>query len=322
MIVFITTRGHGYTIDPLVRGLFDFDLPKVRTANYEDLFRARNVPAATYVFTDIERLSPAELHLAADLYRGFGEAGLVRLNNPAAVLGRYELLRALHRNGFNPFNAYRADDQPRPARFPVILRQEFDHKRPMSELLQSQDELDHWLAKARDEGVPLRGWLVIEFCAEPIAPGMWAIYGTFRIGDAMHLDHGVVENTWCAKYGTAGLATEDVIRAMRKSIETNEFTDTIRPAFEVGGIEYGRADHAPVGGRHLVYEINTNPTIRGPRVSRSPIYTEALTFSRERFAKLLWRIDSGDGRKIPVPRSDRLKQYRRRNFWTRSPIRP
>src|SRR5688572_7843135 len=130
MIVFITTRGHGYTVDPLHDGSFDFDVPKVRTATYEALFRARKVPSATYIFSDIERLTPAELHLAADLYRGFGEAGLTRLNDPAKVMSRFELLRALHRSGINPFNVHRADDDPRPARFPVILRRGFDHRLP------------------------------------------------------------------------------------------------------------------------------------------------------------------------------------------------
>lgn len=322
MIVFITTRGHGDTVAPLVDGQFEFKTPKVGVATYDQLFRARKAAAATYIFSDIERLQPMELRLAADLYRALGEAGLTRLNNPAIAMSRYELLRALRRADFNPFDAYRAEDRPRPARFPVILRREFDHRPPLTQLIESQSELDQRLANARNDGVPLRGWLVIEFCAEPIAPGMWRQFGTFRIGAAMHVDHAVVEDSWCAKHGTAGLATEDIILDIRKSIETNEFAGAIRPAFEIGEIEYGRADHATVGGRPVVYEINTNPTIRGPRTTLSPIYTEALAFSRERFAKLLWNIDSGDGRKVAVPRGRLREQYRRRNFWTRPPFRP
>ena len=322
MIVFITTRGHGDTVAPLVNQQFGFKTPKVRIAAYDQLFRARKAAAATYIFSDIERLQPIELRLAADLYRALGEAGLARLNNPAIAMGRYELLRALRRADFNPFNAYRAEDQPRPARFPVILRREFDHRPPMRQLVETQSELDQWLANARKEGMPLRGWLVIEFCAEPIGPGMWRQFGTFRIGDRMHVDHGVVEDSWCAKRGTAGLASEEIILGTRKSIETNEFADAIRPAFEIGGIEYGRADHATVGGRQVVYEINTNPTIGRPRATRSPIYTEALAFARRRFAKLLWDIDSGDGRKVAFPRGRLLELYRRKDFWTRPPIRP
>lgn len=322
MIVFITTRGHDYTVAPLMDGTFDFGVPKVRAVTYDKLFRARKTPSATYVFTDFERLSPAELRLAADLYQGFGEAGLRRLNDPARVMGRYQLLRALHRTGFNPFTAYRADDEPRPSRFPVFLRREFDHELPQRKLIEDQAGLERELAALRDSGTPLRGWLVIEFCAEPIARDTWAIFGTFRIGDATHLDHGVVENNWRAKYGTPGLATEDIIREFVRSMDENDFADAIRPAFELADIEYGRADHAPVGGRHVVYEINTNPTIRGPRVSRSPLYTEALTRSRERLARLLWMIDTGDGRKLSFPRSKRLDNYRRDNFWTRAPIRP
>lgn len=322
MIVFVMTRGHEYTVAPLANRSFGFKLPEVRTASYDRLFRARKVSAATYVFCDIERLAPSELQLAGELYSALGEAGLVRLNNPAVAMGRYELLRSLHDAGFNPFNAYRAEEQPRPKRFPVILRREFDHDRPVPRLVESQTDLDATLADFRARNVPLRGWLVVEFCAEPIAPEMWRQFGTFRIGDTMHVDHAVVENSWCAKLGTPGLATEDVILDTRRSIETNAFADAIRPAFEIAGIEYGRADHATVGGRQVVYEINTNPIVRGPRTTRSPIYTEALAFSRERFAGFLWKIDSGSGRQIPFPRSKRLKRYRRKNFWTRPPIRP
>jgi hypothetical protein len=322
MIVFITTRGHSNTVKSLFKRSFDFDLPLVRALSYDELFFARTVSSATYIFTDIERLSPPELQLAADLYRSLGELGFKRLNDPAFVLSRFALLRNLYQKGFNPFNAYRADDEPKPTRFPVILRREFDHDSPHRTLIHSQEELDRWLNETRSNGMPLRGWLVIEFCGEPISPGIWRKFGTFRIGEAMHVDHGVVEDNWCAKHGTPGLASEGIIRETCGSIETNEFADAIRPAFEIGKIEYGRADHAVVGGRHVVYEINTNPMIRGPRVSRSHLYTEALTFSRERLAKLIWRIDSEDGRSVRLPRSSRLQKCRRSHLWSPSPIRP
>ena len=323
MIVFITTPGHTATVAPLFDGRFDQKLPRVGVATYDQLFRARRLPAATYIFSDIERLYPWELRLASELYRAFGEAGLTRLNNPAIVKSRYELLRALYAAKYNPFNAYRADDLPRPERFPVILRREADHRPPSDQLIGSQTELDDRLNQARQDGTPLRGWLLIEFCAQPIAPGMWHQFGTFRIGDAMHVDHGVVEDSWCVKFGTAGLATEEIFAETRQSMITNEFADAVRPAFEIGAIEYGRADHATVDGRQVVYEINTNPTIREPKpLRRSRVYWEALAFSRARLAKLLWQIDSGSGKKITFPRGNRLEQYRRQNFWTRSPIRP
>ena len=44
-------------------------------------------------------------------------------------------------------------------------------------------------------------------------------------------------------------------------IEENRHGEELRPAFEIGGIEFGRADFGLVDGRPQVYEINTNPTI-------------------------------------------------------------
>ena len=145
MIVFITTRGNGYTLRSLVNGTFGVPTPKFRITHYERLFGAWRVPRATYLFGDLERLAPWELRLASDLYRSMTAVGLRCLNDPARTMARFELLTALNNAGINPFSVVRADAAPRPTRFPVFIRSENDHAKPQAELYHDQEQLDRAL---------------------------------------------------------------------------------------------------------------------------------------------------------------------------------
>ena len=62
MIVFVSTAEHGYTHKSLVEA----ETPvRVQLATYGELVPARAVPRATYVFTDMDRLSMAHLQVVA-----------------------------------------------------------------------------------------------------------------------------------------------------------------------------------------------------------------------------------------------------------------
>jgi hypothetical protein len=323
MILFITPRGHAYTVKSLVENRFGSDVPPCRVTTYDLLFRSRRTLSATHIFTDIERLYPWELLLAADLYRSVRAAGLPCLNDPARVMCRYELLRSLHMAGLNPHNAYRADDRPQPVRFPVFVRPEVDHLLPMTTLLADQPALDGALAQLRAQGTPLRGLLVIEFVGEELAPAVWRRFGTMRLGGAVLVDHATHEDTWAVKGGKLGVATEDMYRFEQAAVMTNQYAEEIAPAFTLAGIEFGRADHGSYQGRQVVYEINTNPTIGALHPHPSATREQTQRFCHDRFAQQLWAIDSGDGSPIALSVSDRLEDYRRRNFGTAwSPFRP
>ena len=328
MIVFVTTRTHGYTVKPLIDGSFGPAVPRVRLAAWEDLFHARRLPRATYIFTDMERLSPPELSLAAQVYRAAAAAGLRCLNDPARARLRFALLHTLYDTGQNPFAVYRAEASPRPVRFPVFIRGEANHGLLLTGLLPDQAALEAALAGLRDAGTPLRFLLVIEFCAEPIAPGAWRRRGTFRIGPAMHFDHDVIEDKWLVTAGTKGLATEAMTLEERDAAQTNDGAEALRPVFETAGIDYGRADHATAGGRAVVYEINTNPSIHPLQKQRLALRDEAQAFARARYARLLAAIDSPAGADVaiapalPTRWSDQLAPLGRRLGLSATPPRP
>ncbi len=291
MITFVVTGEHAYTVGPLKKG-FGVPVPEVASVSYADISREASLPSGTYIFSDLERLSDAELLWASDLYRCISASpGSRALNDPARVRVRYGLLRALHTAGLNRFDAYRADGAPRPGRFPVFVRRQSDHDAALSDLLPDQDALDACLESLMAKGESLRGLVVIEFCAEPVRPGVFRRYGAFRVGDSIHLDHVVTEDSWNVKGGAAGLATEEMYRQDDLDIRANRFAEEMKEAFDIAGIDYGRADFGLVGGRPQVYEINTNPSMSLPPKHPSKIRSATLQFARERFAELLWRID-------------------------------
>jgi hypothetical protein len=309
MIVFVTTKGHGYTTLSLVQRHLSSNLPTIRVTDYDKLFRSEQFPTATYIFCDIERLYSWERHLAAQVFRALVASGLKCLNDPAMVMARYELLRALHRVGINPFTVYRADDDPRPSRFPVFLRDEDGHKLKSTPLLADQAALEHRLNKAKRSGKALRGMLVVEFCAAPIAPGKWCKLSTFRIGGNYHSDLRTIGDGWIVKGNAWNLLTAADLDAEKKSVERNEYPANLRAAFEHAAIDYGRADHCIVDGRHVVYEVNTNPTIM-TWAKTGTARDESVAIAAERMAKLLRIIDSGEGGPVRLL-SNLLDDYKR-----------
>lgn len=313
MIVLITTRGNGYTLRTLAKGAFGVPVPRFHLTHYERLFRCWSVPRATYIFADIERLAPWELRLAAGLYQDMTDAGLRCLNDPARAMSRLGLLKSLHDANINPFNAYRADERPRPQRFPVFVRHEDDHLRASVDLHYDQEQLDGALANLANSGTPLRGLLVVELCAAPYGPGLWAKWGSWRVADAVFVDHVVVDDTWLVKTGDPKKMTEEAKRDQRDAFDTDRYAGPVSRAFKIGGIEFGRADHADIDGRPVIYEINTNPFL--PPLTPGPdrVAMETTMKIRNRFSEALEAIDTPSGGRVkiaPTPRRRPIRWWR------------
>jgi hypothetical protein len=322
MIVFVTSRGHEYTVASLARGTFGFEVPDIEVISYERLLRSRRIDRATYVFTDMERLSPWELRAAADLFRALSNAGLRCLNDPARVKSRVELLRALHSAGLNPFNVYRADEQPQPDRFPVFLRFEADHGWPLSELLEDRAALDFALDALRRNGTPLRGVIAVEHCPAPYVEGRWHKWGTFRAGAAMSVDHISVDDKWLVKNGDWDKLSDEVIADEHDAVSSNRFAADLQKAFDIAGIDFGRAHHATVGGKTVVYEINTNPNIGRYVPDPKPLRRQTQAIARMRLAEALKAIDSEIGCKVAIEATPLLRKFRRWRFGFLFPKRP
>ncbi len=294
MIVLFTTREHRYTFRSAVQGKFGCPTPELRVIDYDELFASKSVvlPKATYVFGDLERLSPRALRRTASLYRSLTSAGLRCLNDPARVMSRVELLTTLHAAGINSFSVVRADENRSPSHFPVFIRDEAGHSTPADTLYANQAELDAGLAQLRDEGTPLRGMLIVEQATEKYADLFWGKWGTWRVGDEMIVEHLMLEEQWIVKRGYYLNLDDAAVADEHEAVTTNRFATELRPIFETAGIEFGRADHARVAGRAIIYEINTNPFMSVLELDPRPVRAETQLHGRQKFAEALAAIDS------------------------------
>ncbi len=306
MILVVTTKEHCYTHAALEREA----AVQVRVISYDELLSRRRPYQATYVFTDMDRLPAWRVHKAAIRYRELRAAGLRTLNDPARVLGRFGLLRSLHRSGLNSFNAYRVEESAHPPRWPVFLRMEGDHKAPVSGLLHNQEELDRTVTESVDRGVPHSALLIIEYAAEPVRPGLYRKLSVFRVGDCLLGYTCVHDDNWLVKYGTPGIAPPDLYDEEHRLVATNAFGAAMLPAFELAGIEYGRVDFGLINGRPEVYEINSNPHVQlRPPSSPAAMRNVSTALFAERYLEAMAAIDSG---RQSVPPSIRARSAVRR----------
>lgn len=314
MIVFVTFPQHAGTVAALIKDRQTAFMPRIRSMTLDAFLRAGRLPRATYVICDTERMTSFERRLAAHVRRCLLRAGMRCLNDPLRIPTRYGLLLALHRAGINQHRAWRAEDLPRPGRFPVFLRADSEHGKPIGGLIEDQEALDAAIASLPARGHPVSGVLVVEFCAEPVAPGIWERFGTFRIGEGISCDNLVQEDNWCVKYGTNGLATEAMADEEHRRVRDNVHADALRPAFELLGIEWGRADHAVVGGRDVIFEINTNPHIPPLSPHRLKRREETQRLARQRMASLLAAIDTEEGgEEVAIDPAKPLERWRQRS---------
>lgn len=301
------------------RKLLDFPgMPPIRIWTYDQLFRARSLPAATWIFTDMDRLGFWELELAAHAYRALQAQGMRVLNDPAKVVHRYDLLKRLNSCGLNRFNVWRIGEIDAIDRWPVFLRTESAHRGPLSDLIGNAEQLKREIDRAIDAGHPARDLMVVEYCAEPVREGLFRKHAVFRVGDRMVTTLAVHDTHWTAKRGQLGVAGEALYLEELEKLNENPHAEKLRKAFEIGEIEYGRVDYALVSGEAQVYEINTNPSIGRVLSHPDASRIKSSRLWERNFAEALASIDTPSGPSIKL-NDKMLAKQRRRDLWmTRS----
>jgi hypothetical protein len=322
MLLFLTTPGHAYTVEHFVRPPPDADVPQCKVTTYDAVLGSNHTVKATHIFTDLERLSDQELCVAATFYRTLRDIGIPCLNNPARVMCRYQLLCNLFEDGINPFAAYRAEARPKPSKFPVFVRNESDHNGPMSALLNNQDELDNYLKRLVEGDRPLRGLLVIEYAAEPLPSGIWRKKGTYRIGKNYSHNHQLLCDTWIAKTYSPNIKNVPLQLQEQAAVIANEVPDNVHRAFDIAGVEWGRADHTTYRGQEIIYEINTAPASWMTDPYGNPIRIETRRIEAVRMYAHMRDIDWGDGLRIRYRPGKPLWQKLAENHRIRDRLRP
>ncbi len=277
MIHYVVTAGNDrHTMRRFQRSWAGPLRDRIRIVAYERL--PATASPGLYVFSDIERLRPGERAAAAEARVRLAAAGPAFrvLNDPARVLAREDLLRALHDRGHNAFRAWRADEGLVAARFPVFIRAANAHEGSFTGLLRRPEEVEpairrvlRWRWRFRRQDL-----LVVEFLGTADARGVFRKYSAMRIGDTLVARHLLFGADWVVK--KPALLDAAHLREEQEFLDSFPHREQVAAAFEIAGIEYGRIDYALLDGRIQVWEINTNPVliphprrVAGPRLDRN-----------------------------------------------------
>jgi hypothetical protein len=292
VIAFLVTNRHRYTIE----GFLDWWAPTlrhlIRVSPYDRLDGVRELPPATYVFADLERLSDEQARVArsarerlTDRY----ERPSV-LNDPTAALVRHDLLRELKDEGINDFSTYRVADTRTPERFPVFVREVHAHSGSLTPLLHTQQELDAALARIFVRRRP-SDLLMIEFCDTSGEDGIFRKYGAFIVGDRIIARHVFFSRDWKVK--SSALVGEEQLREEGAYLATNPHEKELKRIFAIAGITYGRVDYGLRDERIQVWEINTNPMVIPPADRKKhPVRRAFKERCAEQIAEALQEVDA------------------------------
>jgi hypothetical protein len=298
---FLRTRGRSFT-------------DTVRVVLYEHLPFVGRLPAGTFLFADVERLSPAAAESATALWNTLAAQGdAVRLlNHPTRSMKRYELLRTLHEDGVNEADVYGVTELRSPVRFPAFVRRADDHAGSLSDLLHSNEALAREVERLTRAGARPDDLIVTEFCDTSGADGCYRKYSAFRVDDRIVPRHAMFSRDWRVKiidlHGAAEV-TEELVY-----VRENPHRDALMRIFERARIEFGRIDYGLRDGRIQVWEINTNPLLGTFDDGGMPARAPVLDHVTPAFAAALRALDRPDvpPRSLPVRQGSRLERLRRR----------
>lgn len=320
MIHYLVTERFASTIRRYVRGN-PAVANRIRLKTYEELFFEGAAPVGHYIFTDFDRLTRFEIECAAifarELRRHAPEARI--LNHPLRALERFPLLVALHRAGVNSITATRIESGDRPPAYPVFIRAEDDCRGPETDILRDDAAFDAALDDLERRGLPRKGRIAIGYASECGEDGFFRKYGAFRIGDRILPHHLQRNRSWVVKRdvpkrefttdrNAADRLAEAAVAEEFAFVRDNPHEEVLRKAFDIGGIEFGRADYGVVDGKVVIYEINTNPTM--PLGEKSDHRDHIRAIARPRMTEAFLALDTplaDQGRRIgfsiPKPKS-------------------
>jgi hypothetical protein len=242
------------------------------------------------------------------------------LNNPARVKNRFTLLKSLHAAGLNDFDVHRAGELPASIRFPVFLRKLQGHAMPLSDILNSRENLEEAIEAAAAAGIPIENQIAVEYAGEPLAGGLFRKIAAFRIGEKIVPYLCGHDTHWLVKAGKTGIAGEKLYREELEMIRANPHAEHLQKVFDIAQIRFGRADYGFYKGRIQIFEINTNPLLEEFSPHPSPLREQSMKLVWQKIMGALREIDSGGGTALKL-KKDRMYRYQKwslGNLLTRS----
>lgn len=259
MIYYLATPEYTHTMRTFLEHWAGDLASRIRIVTYNDALHAKELPLGTYIFSDIERLLPAETEAATAVWDQLHAAGAHLLNHPKRTLRRYDLLTTLYEKGRNRFRVIRANDRRTELRYPVFVREEADHRGSITMLLENRRQLDEALLGAMLRGHRLSGMLVVEYCDTSDEHGVFRKHSAFMVGGRVVPCHIDCSLGWLVK--DTDIVNEQVMAEERDYVEHNPHREWLEETFGLAGVDYGRADYSLLDGAPQLWEINTNPMV-------------------------------------------------------------
>lgn len=295
MIVFFVTARASDTVSTFLSGWGRELRRKIHIQTYESLANLTELPTATMIFTDFERLTRLQMIAAQSVWTQIRtqRPELQMLNEPRRFRGRYDLLKAMAEAGDNDYRAYRLDEVGPSIQYPVFLRIENDHFGARTTLLDTREELDDAVAAAILGGVDPDLLLVIEFAGEKGPDGFYRYGMVSRFGDELFCRSTGLSSSWMVKgpdIRRGDIYSDEDIANERRFMD-EPVPPLVRKAFDRAGLDYGRADFGVLRGRLQIWEVNSNPMFVPHKGKLQPERIPAIGYLAERTVKALQALD-------------------------------
>ena len=234
----------------------------VRFLPYRHLEILREIGSGVVIWTDFDRLDDKGLAAAAEVHSHIAATrpGILQLNNPAASLPRFTLLRRLYDAGVNSFNVFRLSEAANVERFPVFIRRESGVSKVAPSLCNDPSELASALTSIRLSDKECADLMIVEFRNVAGPDGYFRKYGAYCVGDHIYPQHIFFSPNWFVKHPISTGNTQR-LAAHQAYVDTNPHGSALKEIFKIACIEYGRIDYCLVDDRIEVFEINTNPSV-------------------------------------------------------------
>jgi len=273
MIYFVLSRNNSVTIKRYLRDRGKSIENRIGIVYYDNLSVFKNLECSTLIFSDFDKLNPAQLrevsHLYDEIKKKYPEINLI--NDPGKVKLRYALLRSLYESKINPFNVYRLSESIDKIRFPVFLRRENSHDGALSELIYNVKELDYNKMALNLRGYSSKNILAVEYVNVSNSQRIFKKYSALKINNKIfprQLDyntHWMVKNN--ANFNK--FSKKEYLAEFESYMQNLPNIEWLNRIFEISGIEYGRIDYGVYEGKPVVWEINLNPNYGSGRIRKS-----------------------------------------------------
>ncbi len=261
MIAYVSTQKYMHVLQSFLQTWGKSLRRSVIQYDYESLFNVEALPAACYVFTDLDRINEETLERAAELAQRLASEGNPVLNRPGQTRDRFSLLDELWKTGVNPYRVFSVDELS-DIRYPAFLRRRNDHDGPRTTLLANRESLQIVLDQALAAGVPAKDLMAVEFCAVRSSDGFVRKYAYFNFGGKLVPRHVVFDHDWVVKAPTRSSGRDVTAAQVEEELEfihRELYRDEIAEVFRRARIDYGRLDFSIFEGRPVIWEINDNP---------------------------------------------------------------